>query len=156
MMQPVLHLFSTWRDGGIVLSSICRCRFCDVVLSDQERSSEKCTSRNLVLLILSAAARLTVSYQNIFNFLYIQEEIVFSPLTRRLTLFLGLASWLLAMAYHSHVICILNNVVGAIGWLGYCCFAFLIPQDRLALVITSPAVSLDCEPPLSNMASGQW
>lgn len=30
-----------------------------------------------MLLILSAAARLTVSYQNLFNFLHIQEEIGF-------------------------------------------------------------------------------
>lgn len=49
-------------------------------------------------------------------FFIFRKKLFFSPLTRWLTLFLELASWLLALAYHSHVICILNNVVGAIGW----------------------------------------
>lgn len=49
-------------------------------------------------------------------FFIFRKKLFFSPLTRWLTLFLELASWLLALAYHSHLICILNNVVGAIGW----------------------------------------
>lgn len=48
-----------------------------------------CTSRNLVLLILSAAAQLTVSYQNLFNFLHIQEEIVFFTSDQMAHLVLG-------------------------------------------------------------------
>lgn len=48
-----------------------------------------CTSRNLVLLILSTAARLTISYQNLFNFLHIQEEIVFFTSDQMAHLVLG-------------------------------------------------------------------